>query len=64
MIMPLIPCVSVFHSSGMSTDKNKELFLRQVEEILNGIKQDRERVSVVLPAPSPVVCDGVKMCSV
>lgn len=56
----LIPCVSVFHSSGMSTDKNKELFLRQVEEILNGIKQDRERVSVIA-APSPVVCDGVRM---
>lgn len=51
--MPLVSCVSVFHSSGMSTDKNKELFLRQVEEILNGIKQDRERVSV-MAAPSPV----------
>ena len=32
--------------SGMSTEKNKELFLRQVQEILNGIKLDRERVSV------------------
>jgi hypothetical protein len=29
---------------GMSTGKNKELFLRQVQEILNGVKQDRERV--------------------
>lgn len=29
---------------GMSTDKNKELFLKQVQEILNGIKQDRERL--------------------
>ena len=28
----------------MSTEKNKELFLRQVQEILNGVKQDRERV--------------------
>jgi chromosome segregation ATPase len=27
---------------GMSTEKNKELFLRQVQEILNGVKQDRE----------------------
>jgi hypothetical protein len=29
---------------GMSTGKNKELFLRQVQEILNGVKQDRERL--------------------
>ena len=32
---------------GMSSEKNKESFLKQVEEILQGIKQDRERVSVM-----------------
>ena len=30
--------------SAMSSDKNKELFLRQVEQILDGIKQEREMV--------------------
>ena len=29
----------------MSSEKNKESFLKQVEEILQGIKQDRERMS-------------------
>lgn len=29
---------------GMSSEKNKESFLKQVEEILQGIKQDRERL--------------------
>ena len=29
----------------MGSDKNKELFLRQVEQILEGVKQDREKVS-------------------
>ncbi len=28
----------------MSSDKNKELFLRQVEQILEGVKQDRDKV--------------------
>ena len=36
----------------MSTEKNKELFLRQVQDILKGIQQDRERVSRVM-------CEGV-----
>ena len=29
----------------MSSEKNKELFLGQVEQILEGVRQDRERVS-------------------
>ncbi len=29
---------------AMSSDKNKELFLSQVEQILEGVKQDREKV--------------------
>ena len=29
----------------MNSDKNKELFLSQVEQILEGVKQDREKVS-------------------
>ena len=28
----------------MGSDKNKELFLRQVEQILDGVKQDKEKV--------------------
>ena len=48
-------CMTSFHSSGMSTEKNKELFLRQVQDILKGIQQDRERVSCVM-------CEGVRVC--
>ena len=29
----------------MSSDKNKELFLQQVQQILDGIKQDKEQLS-------------------
>ena len=29
---------------AMGSDKNKELFLNQVEQILEGVKQDREKV--------------------
>lgn len=29
---------------AMSSEKNKELFLRQVEQILDSVKQDKERV--------------------
>ena len=29
----------------MSSDKNKELFLQQVQQILEGIKQDKEQLS-------------------
>ena len=32
-------------SSAMSTEKNKELFLQQVEQILEGVKQDKEKVT-------------------
>ena len=39
----------------MSSEKNKESFLKQVEEILQGIKQDRERVS-------ECVCGCVCVC--
>lgn len=28
----------------MSTEKNKELFLQQVQQILDGIKQDKEQL--------------------
>uniref|UniRef100_A0A1X7SMW6 Coiled-coil domain-containing protein 93 n=1 Tax=Amphimedon queenslandica TaxID=400682 RepID=A0A1X7SMW6_AMPQE len=28
----------------MSSDKNKELFLQQVQQILDGIKQDKEQL--------------------
>ena len=28
----------------MSSDKNKELFLRQVQQILDGIKEDRNQL--------------------
>ena len=41
----------------MSSEKNKESFLKQVEEILQGIKQDRERVSVCV-----CVCVCVWVC--
>ena len=30
----------------MESDKNKGLFLTQVEQILGGVKEDRERVSI------------------
>ena len=30
---------------AMSTEKNKELFLQQVQQILDGVKEDREQVS-------------------
>ena len=42
----------------MSTDKNKELFLRQVQEILNGVKQDREMVRECGDHVSCVRCVG------
>ncbi len=31
-------------SSAMSSDRNKELFLQQVQQILDGIKQDKEQL--------------------
>ena len=51
----------------MSIEKNKELFLRQVQDILKGIQQDRERVSrvmcegvcVVMVCVLSVMCEGV-----
>lgn len=32
--------------SAMGSDKNKELFLSQVEQILEGVKQDRDKVTM------------------
>ena len=32
----------------MNTEKNKDLFLKQVEQILDGIKKDKEKVCVLL----------------
>ena len=31
---------------AMNTEKNKDLFLKQVEQILDGIKKDKEKVCV------------------
>ena len=43
-VLPAGPLTSLPLCSAMSSDKNKELFLRQVEQILDGIKQEREMV--------------------
>jgi len=36
------------HNRAMNTEKNKDLFLKQVEQILDGIKKDKEKVCMVL----------------
>jgi len=30
----------------MNSEKNKDLFLKQVEQILDGIKKDKEKVGI------------------
>ena len=44
MVMCLSCDVVVVVHRAMSSDKNKELFLTQVEQILEGVRQDRDRV--------------------
>ena len=44
-------CLSLTCFRAMSTEKNKELFLQQVEQILDGIKEDRDGVSDSQPIP-------------
>ena len=33
------------HNRAMNSEKNKDLFLKQVEQILDGIRKDKEKVS-------------------
>ena len=44
----ILHCYVVIHvssCSAMSTETNKKLFLQQVEQILEGVKDDKDRVS-------------------
>ena len=34
------------HCRAMNSEKNKDLFLKQVEQILDGIKKDKEKVGI------------------
>ena len=40
------------HNRAMNSEKNKDLFLKQVDQILDGIKKDKEKVCVVYMAYS------------
>lgn len=40
-----IVVIDVSCCSAMSTETNKKLFLQQVEQILEGVKDDKDRVS-------------------
>ena len=45
LILNIILCHETFYIfRAMSSDRNKELFLQQVQQILDGIKQDKDQL--------------------
>ena len=40
--------VDISFYSAMSTETNKKLFLQQVEQILEGVMDDKDRVSIII----------------
>ena len=53
LICKLLQCTTLYctimqRNRAMNTEKNKDLFLKQVEQILDGIKKDKEKVCVLL----------------